>query len=168
MTTGSARDSKPRRNWKEWLGFGALFVAVGVLLTIGGAAGLAATNTESFCISCHKNDAYAEFKDTIHDTNRTGVRATCADCHVPHAFGPKMVRKVEAAKEVWGHITGVIDTKQKYDAHRSAMAQSEWRRMLKNESATCRSCHVAEKMNAEAQSETARARHTQAKAEGLT
>ena len=44
-----------------------------------------ATNTETFCISCHEMEAYVyeEYTDTIHYSNRTGVRATCPDCHVP-------------------------------------------------------------------------------------
>ena len=46
-----------------------------------GAAGVAWTNTEAFCIGCHemKNNVYAEYKGTIHDQNRTGVRAVCSD-----------------------------------------------------------------------------------------
>ena len=57
-------------------------VVAGLLMTAG-AAGLAWTNTEQFCIGCHemKNNVYAEFKGTIHDTNRSGVRAVCSDCH---------------------------------------------------------------------------------------
>ena len=65
-------------------------VALGLLVVIGavmagGAAGLAWTNTEGFCIGCHEMRAnvYAEYKGTIHDTNRSGVRAVCSDCHVP-------------------------------------------------------------------------------------
>ena len=43
------------------------------------------TNTESFCISCHamKEYAYQEYSGTAHHNNRTGVRASCPDCHVP-------------------------------------------------------------------------------------
>ncbi len=44
------------------------------------------TNTEAFCVSCHEmyDNVYQELKPTIHYTNRSGVRATCPDCHVPH------------------------------------------------------------------------------------
>ena len=52
-----------------------------------------------------------------------------------------MVRKVKAAKEVWGHITGVIDTPQKFEAHRLAMAESEWSRLKANGAQECRNCH---------------------------
>ena len=43
------------------------------------------TNTEKFCISCHemRDNVYQELRNTIHFTNRSGVRATCPDCHVP-------------------------------------------------------------------------------------
>jgi len=48
---------------------------------------LEATNTEAFCVSCHemRDNVYQELKTTIHYSNRSGVRATCPDCHVPHA-----------------------------------------------------------------------------------
>ena len=44
-----------------------------------------ATNEEQFCIGCHemRDNVYQEYKETIHYTNRTGVRAICSDCHVP-------------------------------------------------------------------------------------
>ena len=85
-------------------------LVVGGALIGAGAATLHFTGTEKFCSSCHTNDAAAEFKDTIHDKNRTGVRAACADCHLPKEFVPMMVRKVQAAREVWGHFAGTIDT----------------------------------------------------------
>ena len=115
-----------------------------------------------------RDNAYAEFKDTSHDKNRTGVRAECADCHLPKEFVPMMVRKVEAAREVWGHITGYIDTPEKYEKARHAMAVREWTRMKKNDSQECRNCHTTAAMDPEKQSENARARHAKAKAEGTT
>jgi cytochrome c-type protein NapC len=29
---------------------------------------------------------YQEYKDTIHYSNRTGVRAICPDCHMPREW----------------------------------------------------------------------------------
>lgn len=57
-----------------------------MIIVAGGAtAGLKRTNTEAFCTGCHemRDNPYAEFKGTSHDRNRSGVRAICADCHVP-------------------------------------------------------------------------------------
>jgi cytochrome c-type protein NapC len=71
------------------------------------------TNTEQFCISCHEMEAnvYEELTRTVHYSNRSGVRATCSDCHVPHEWTNKIARKMQASKEVWGHIFGTIDTR---------------------------------------------------------
>jgi cytochrome c-type protein NapC len=145
-------------------------LVVGGALVGATAATIHLTSTEGFCVGCHelRDNALAEFKGTIHDTNRSGVRADCADCHLPREFVPMMIRKVEAAREVWGHFTGVIDTKEKYEKHRHAMAVREWTRMKKNDSQECRNCHSAAAMDPEKQSETARARHAKAKADGAT
>ncbi|MGH8702978.1 MAG: NapC/NirT family cytochrome c [Burkholderiales bacterium] len=146
-----------------------VFVGVGVFV-VAGAAGLAWTNTEKFCISCHemRNNVYAEFKDTIHDKNRTGVRAICPDCHVPREPGPMIWRKVLATFEIWGKLTGVISTKEKFEAHRYELAKRVWTRMKETDSLECRNCHHADAMNPELQSERAKARHEKGKAEGRT
>jgi cytochrome c-type protein NapC len=161
---------KIRRNWKLLLGLGVVALFAGVLLVIGGAAGLAWTETEAFCTGCHemRDNVYAEYKGTIHDTNRSGVRAICADCHVPREPGPLILRKMAATFELWGHLTGAIDTKEKFEAQRATLAHRVWKRMKETDSHECRNCHYAEKMNSELQSEKARARHAKGKAEGRT
>ncbi len=148
---------------------GALFV--GGLLMAAGAAGLAWTNQEKFCIGCHemRDNVYAEYKGTIHDTNRSGVRAICSDCHVPRAPGPMLLRKVRASMELYGHfVSGVIDTREKFQAHRYELAKRVWTRMKETDSLECRNCHHADAMSSELQSERAKSRHAKGKAEGMT
>ena len=158
---------------KVTLGAGISLIALvvaGVLMGAG-AAGLAWTNTERFCISCHemRDNVYAEFKDTIHDKNRSGVRAICSDCHVPREPGAMLKRKVEATFELYGHfVTGIIDTKEKFQTHHSAMAQKVWARMIETDSLECRNCHHEDAMSSEKQSEKAQTRHAKGKLEGLT
>ncbi len=86
------------------LGFLTLggFIA-GIVFWGGFNTALEATNTETFCISCHemRDNVFVELKDTIHYSNRSGVRATCPDCHVPHKWTDKIARKMQASKEVW-------------------------------------------------------------------
>jgi cytochrome c-type protein NapC len=161
---------KVRRNWKLVLGIGVIGMAVTAVLLIAGAAGLAWTSTEEFCIGCHemRDNVFAEYKGTIHDTNRSGVRAVCTDCHVPREPGPLIVAKIHATWDIYGHITGMIDTKEKFQAKRAEMAHRVWARMQANDSHECRNCHKTEKMNSELQSEKGRARHAKGKAEGLT
>ncbi len=150
------------------IGFGALLIAG--LLMAGGAAGLAWTNTEKFCISCHemRDNVYAEFKDTIHDRNRTGVRAICSDCHVPREPVAMLARKVRATFELWGHFTGVIDTKEKFEAHRYMLAKRVWVRMKETDSIECRNCHHDDAWNPELQSEKSKSRHAKGREEGKT
>lgn len=154
------------------LGLGVALVAVLVAgsLMAAGAAGLAWTNTEGFCIGCHemRDNVYAEFKDTIHDKNRSGVRAVCSDCHVPREPLAMLKRKVGATWEIWGKITGVIDTKEKFEKHRYELAKVVWKRMRLTDSLECRNCHKHDAMDPEKQSEKARARHEKGKAEGKT
>jgi cytochrome c-type protein NapC len=94
-----------------------------------------------------RSNVYEELKQTIHFTNRSGVRATCPDCHVPHEWTQKIARKMQASKEVWGHLFGTIDTRDKFVEHRRTLAEHEWSRLKANNSLECRNCHSAESMD---------------------
>jgi cytochrome c-type protein NapC len=141
-------------------------------LTIGGFLGgilfwgafntaLEATNTETFCVSCHemRDNVFQELKSTIHYTNRSGVRATCPDCHVPHNWTNKIARKIQASKEVWGKIFGSISTREKFLDMRFELASHEWERLKANDSLECRNCHSAESMDISKQSQRAANAH---------
>ncbi len=143
---------------------------LGVLFWGGFNTAMEATNTETFCISCHemKDNVYMEYQETIHYNNRTGVRATCPDCHVPKDWTHKMIRKVQASREVWGKLTGTIDTREKFEAKRLKLARSEWARMKASDSRECRNCHSFESMNKEAQKQRARKQHEMAIEDNLT
>ena len=145
-------------------------LVVAGLLLAGGAVGLAWTNTEQFCIGCHemRDNVYAEFEGTVHDKNASGVRAICSDCHVPREPGAMLLRKIAATFEIWGHLRGVIDTKEKFEAHRYELAKRVWKRMKATDSLECRNCHKDASMSAELQSEKAQNRHAKGKAEGQT
>ncbi|NRG18187.1 cytochrome c3 family protein [Rhizobiales bacterium] len=115
----------------------------GVIFWGGFNTALEVTNTEKFCISCHemRENVYQELTRTVHFTNRSGVRATCPDCHVPHEWTHKIARKMQASKEVWGKIFGTINTRQKFLDHRLELAKHEWARLKANDSLECRNCH---------------------------
>jgi cytochrome c-type protein NapC len=159
-----------RQRWKLALGLGLLGLFLAMLFAVGGAYGLAVTSTEQFCIGCHemRDNPYKEYTGTIHDSNRFGVRAICTNCHVPHEPIPLILRKMEATFEVIGHLRGVIDTPEKYEARRGEMARRVWTHMLKTDSHECRNCHNFEKMKFAEQTDKAQARHAKAKAEGWT
>lgn len=127
-----------------------LFMLIGGGLFAGFTTVVHYTSTESFCLSCHemKENIYISdsYKNSIHSTNHAGVKVACADCHIPEEFFPKMLRKTHALKEVWGHMTGVIDTPEKFAEHREEMAKNEWARMKANDSQECRNCHDVSKL----------------------
>ena len=136
--------------------------AAGVFFWGGFNTALEATNTETFCIGCHemRENVYAELQNTIHFSNRSGVRAKCSDCHVPHEWTNKIARKMQASKEVWGKIFGSIDTPEKFQAKRLELAQREWARMKANNSLECRNCHGFEYMDFTRQSPRAAQAHS--------
>jgi cytochrome c-type protein NapC len=171
MPPSAFSDQNPRGSrWR--FGLPALLAAmiVGALLTWGGSEVVAWTNTEAFCITCHemRDNVYAEYQDTIHDQNRTGVRAICADCHVPRETVPKMIRKVKATFELYGHFTGKIDTPEKFETHRYDMAKKVWTEMRADDSRSCRSCHEESAMSPYLASERAQERHKEGVDQGLT
>ena len=139
-----------------------LGVIAGVVLWGGFNTAVEATNTEAFCISCHemRENVYKEYSEnTIHYTNRTGVRATCPDCHVPKEWGPKMLRKIQASRELYGKALGTIDTREKFEAKRLHLAEREWARMKANDSLECRNCHSLQSMDPQRQQPRARRPH---------
>ncbi|GAB6050431.1 cytochrome c-type protein NapC [Hydrogenophilus islandicus] len=153
-------------------GLGALAVAfvVGILFWGGFNWALELTNNEAFCISCHemRDNVYEEYRQTIHFQNRTGVRATCPDCHVPKEWFPKIKRKIQASNELWHHFRGTIDTREKFLAKRHELAQHEWARMKANDSQECRNCHNYDYFDYSAQGRRANLMHMQARDEGKT
>jgi cytochrome c-type protein NapC len=120
------------------------------------------TNTEKFCTGCHemRDNVFAELKSTIHYTNRSGVRAVCSDCHVPHNWTDKIARKMQASKEVWGKIFGTISTPEKFQDKRLELAQHEWARLKANDSLECRNCHNYDSMDFTRQSVRAQNMHS--------
>lgn len=148
----------------------------GLLLGIFGLAlagtTLVYTSSEEFCSSnCHEmgTNVAMEYQGTVHDKNRTGVRASCPECHVPHAPIPLYIRKMGAVNDLWGHlVTHSIDTREKFLAKRQVLAERVWVYMKGNDSRECRYCHTVEKMDPDKQSDQAKSRHAKAKREKLT
>lgn len=143
------------------------FVA-GILFWGGFNTAMEATNTEAFCTGCHEmgDNVYPELQRTIHFTNRSGVRAKCSDCHVPHEWTSKMARKMQASKEVWAKVFGTINTREKFEAHRLQLATNEWKRLKANNSLECRNCHQFESMDFTRQSKRAADAHSTQLADG--
>ena len=154
--------------------------SLGALLVVGFVAGIIfwggfhtameASNTETFCISCHEmeENVYIEYQDTIHYSNRTGVRATCPDCHVPKDWVHKVARKIKATNELYHKVMGSVDTPEKFEAKRIKLAQNVWRVMKETDSRECRNCHDFESMDYVKQGRRAVQQHVKGYDEGQT
>jgi len=142
----------------------------GIILWGGFNTALEMTNTMEFCLSCHemRDNPYAEYKDTIHFKNPSGVQVTCSDCHVPRPWVHKVVRKIKASRELWFKATGKIDTPEKYNEHRWELANRVWDSMKATDSRECRNCHNFESMDLSEQDRSARKKHSRAVDEGET
>jgi cytochrome c-type protein NapC len=152
---------------------GSLLLAgfVGGIIFWGGFnTAMEATNNEQFCISCHemRDNVYQEYRGTIHYTNRTGVRATCPDCHVPKEWTHKMVRKIQASNELLHKAIGSIDTREKFEEKRIRLANNVWRSMKKTDSRECRNCHDFRSMDFSVQAARGARLHEQGFDEGKT
>jgi cytochrome c-type protein NapC len=154
------------------VGLGTLAVGfvAGIIFWGGFHWSLEVTNTEEFCISCHemRENVFKEYRNTIHYSNRTGVRATCPDCHVPREWQYKLPRKIRASNELLHKVLGTIDTPAKFNARRLKMAQHEWERMKGNDSRECRNCHTLLSMDFGEQGRRAIENHERGKREKLT
>lgn len=152
-----------------------MIVLIGVVigwLTLGGTqVAMNATSTQEFCVSCHTMDTpLKEYQGSVHFSNAKGIRAECADCHIPtHTPTAYLWAKIRASKDVYHEfVTGKIDTDEKYEQHRLGMAESVWEQFRANDSATCRSCHTYDAMELYDQTSGARNMHLSAKKDGQT
>lgn len=153
----------PRKWYYFWMPIGgvAMFFA-GIIFWGGFNTAMEATNTLTFCISCHemRDNVFQEYKQTIHYKNPFGVRAICSDCHVPHPWIYKIKRKIQASNEILHKILGTVDTREKFLAHRQELAEHVWKTMKETDSRECRNCHSFEAMDLTKQDPAASKKHT--------
>ncbi len=121
------------------------------------------SNTEKFCVSCHSMETnLGEYRETVHYNNHSGVRAICADCHVPNEWNHKVKAKIMAVKDVYHELTGSIGTREKYEARRLQMAAMTWKKMKLSDSRECRNCHNFDYMDFTIQEARAASEHQRA------
>jgi len=139
------------------LAWGAIFIFggfAGIIFWGGFNTAMEYTNTMEFCISCHemRSTVYQEYKKTVHFKNASGVQAVCSDCHVPKAWTPKLIRKIQATNELYHKAVGTISTPEKFEAKRLELAERVWASMKASDSRECRNCHSYENMDFHKQS----------------
>jgi nitrate/TMAO reductase-like tetraheme cytochrome c subunit len=173
--TGDNKDSplwrRPSARWAFGIPLGA------VIAFFLGAAALGAfnwtihqTSSNEFCYVCHSHQAFIrpEYESSSHFRNASGVRADCADCHLPHEWFDLVVTKAIVSLDIIPELMGKIDTAEKYAEHRGEFAEQVWAQFRANDSKFCRNCHNPDAMNAAKQSRMAARVHANLEPGGKT
>jgi nitrate/TMAO reductase-like tetraheme cytochrome c subunit len=127
------------------IGFVALaWIGLGMVLCGALIGTVRLTDRDEFCLSCHEmaGAPYQEYLQSSHYRNRLGIRAGCADCHLPHDSWLAFAKaKLVASKDVYHHIIGTIATPEQFESRRAEMAGRVWSDLKSTDSEPCRSCH---------------------------
>lgn len=129
--------------------FGILVLGgfLGALATIAVDEGNKFTSTEAFCVSCHSMGAYVADERTYqtapHQNSSSGIRAVCADCHLPDSniVSETWAHASAGVKDVIAQIVNDYENPAVWNAERARMAFAVRDRMKANDSAVCRNCH---------------------------
>ena len=104
-------------------------------------------STDQFCAnSCHEMQSTVskEFMQSTHGMTETGVRPSCADCHVSKNLTVAMWDHFIGTKELIVHLTTDVSEPGGFEKFRTEAANRVRLDMLDNDSKYCRSCHVME------------------------
>ena len=165
--------SKPSQNFALGTilvaGFGAAFV----FFLIFHFGIMIYSSSMEICISCHEMDSvYEEYKESTHYNNPSGVRAECADCHVPHGkniFGyiDKLFAKIRiGSKDIYMHTIGAYSEPGSFEKVRYELAQNVLEEMRHRDSKECRYCHDYDSMNLEKQDKSGARKHKRTMEQG--
>jgi len=160
-----------------WRWIGGITGAVGIGgLAIGVLVGIPVVDkidrvfsSNEFCAeSCHSmSDTVAvEFKDSAHGTAHSGVIPQCRDCHLPERLPMAMIQHVVGIRDLYGRYIKGIKTGEDFEAVRMENANRVRMRMVRNDSANCRSCHVMDKIVPE--KSRGKKQHAEAREKGIT
>lgn len=91
-----------------------LCIVLGAVIVLAGQWTLHKTSSTEFCLSCHTMQApYEEYTGSVHFQNQKGIRAECADCHIPEGGVDYLVAKLLASKDVYHQFITKKSTRQR-------------------------------------------------------
>jgi len=154
---------KPGPKWLIGIPVGGiLMIVIGAFAAMSFNGVMHLTNNNEFCYGCHigMDTIVEEYQSSVHGSNELGLVATCADCHVPQEFFPKMKVKILATKDIYHMLAGTI-TLENFEEHRTPLAEKVRADMKARDSKECRNCHNADQWDVDGQSDKAQKNHNQ-------
>ncbi|MBF0371148.1 MAG: NapC/NirT family cytochrome c, partial [Magnetococcales bacterium] len=167
MTDHSTASGKSGRSTRGWILFvGGLGVGLFSFLLFHFVIMEGYTNSLEMCLSCHEMEGvYAEYQESTHYKNHSGVRVICADCHIPHGKGfmgylEKLEDKViVGGRHLYHHLVGTYPDEESFEKARYQLAQLVLEKMRERDSKECRQCHSYESMQLADQDSFAAKKH---------
>lgn len=128
-----------------------LFIVVLVLLGGSSVAIMDVTDyyfsSDNFCaFTCHvmEDTVYQELQESKHWNMPSGVRPTCANCHVAGRLTFAMWDHFIGTGELFVWLRNDFSKPETFEKLRPAAADRARFEMLENDSENCRTCHVME------------------------
>jgi nitrate/TMAO reductase-like tetraheme cytochrome c subunit len=128
-----------------------IFIAVLISLAAIAVASIDVTDyyfsSDNFCaFTCHvmESTVYEEMQKSKHWTTPSGVRPTCADCHVSGRLTFAMWDHFIGTGEFFVWLRHDFSKPETFEKLRPAAADRARFQMLDNDSKNCRGCHVME------------------------
>jgi nitrate/TMAO reductase-like tetraheme cytochrome c subunit len=106
------------------------------------------TSSDTVCTSCHTMAIVAadlHFKDSAHENNSAGFRASCADCHVPPGnwFEETYSHLSQGLRDVVAEYTHDFSDPAVWQKRRAELAPKVSDDFRRNDGVNCRKCHDA-------------------------
>ncbi|MCL6268787.1 NapC/NirT family cytochrome c [Sansalvadorimonas sp. 2012CJ34-2] len=137
-----------------------LIFSVGILVVPAFQFSMDVTGSNQFCSSCHlKMDTVVqEYQESIHFSNRTGIKATCSDCHIPNEFLPAMKVKFSGLIDTYHYLTQDFP-REEFESRRWDLFEKSLDSFREHNSSTCKNCHNINNMSTQAQTKLAAHKH---------
>ncbi len=141
-----------RRKWLPVVGLLALGALIGTASLIGVTEAVRLSSTEEFCTTaCHSMQwATESHQRSVHYSNSLGLRAGCADCHLPYRNRhPASLEYLELVahkmriglRDIFTEARGTIDTREQWEQERPRLSQQVERWFTEGRSTSCQQCH---------------------------
>ncbi|HQR71908.1 MAG TPA: NapC/NirT family cytochrome c [Burkholderiaceae bacterium] len=148
-------DHRARPSGRRWLVAGslALGIVIGVIAAGTTTWMVNASSSNNFCATeCHSMQwAVQAYQRGTHYANESGVRATCADCHIPfedrpatpfqYVFGTLWTKGIDGSQDVAAKLRGTIADRARWEAEKPRLSAQVRAWFKQTGSATCQGCH---------------------------